>query len=42
MIIDCYWGMSNPGILAIGLENGLRKLKGVEINNISVDSSQEV
>ncbi len=30
-ILKCYWGMENEGILSIGIENGLRKLAGVEV-----------
>ena len=30
-ILKCYWGMENEGMLSIGIENGLRKLTGVEV-----------
>ena len=33
-LLECYIGMENPGILTIGVENGLRKLHGVEVNRM--------
>ena len=29
--LECYWGMANQGVLSIGVKNGLRKLKGINI-----------
>lgn len=29
--LECWWGMENEGILAIGLEDGMRKLEGVTV-----------
>ena len=31
LLIECYWGMENEGILAIGSQNGLRRLKDVDV-----------
>lgn len=33
--IECYWGMANEGILAIGSQEGLRKLQSVNIERVS-------
>lgn len=34
-VLKCYWGMKNEGILSIGIENGRRKLAGVDISKVS-------
>lgn len=34
MLVRCYWGMANEGILSIGSENGLRKLEGVSVTRV--------
>ena len=33
-ILSCYWGMADKGMLAIGVDNGIRRLKGVKITMI--------
>lgn len=38
--LDCFMGMSNPGMLSIGTENGLRKLHGAEIERLTLQSTK--
>ena len=33
-IVNCYWGMKNKGMLAIGIDNGLRKLNSISIKKV--------
>ena len=32
--LKCWWGMENEGILSIGAENGIRRLKGVSVEKV--------
>ena len=32
--LKCYWGMQNEGMLAVGVQNGLRELQGIEIKKV--------
>ena len=33
--LECFWGMENEGVLSIGIDNGLRKLHGIEVNKVT-------
>lgn len=33
-IFKCYWGMRNEGILSVGINNGMRKLAGISVEEV--------